>query len=94
MSPTTDRCQPDWGADYASVMPRKRKKKWHELTSAQQTAIIVAGVIEFVVTGIALNDLIHRSSTEVRGRKMLWGMAFVVQPIGPLAYLTVGRSKN
>ena len=58
-----------------------------------QQALIVSGraVVEVVVTSIALVDIARRPSSQVRGFKPLWLMSFVVQPVGPLAYLAVGR---
>jgi hypothetical protein len=37
-----------------------------------QGAIIAGGFAEMVVTTIALRDLIRRSSSKVRGPKLLW----------------------
>jgi len=72
-------------------MPGKNKKKWRDLTPVQQRTIVVAGVAELVMTSIALRDLAKRPSAQVRGPKPLWLLACFVQPVGPIAYLTVGR---
>ncbi len=67
------------------------KRQWSDLSPAQQRAIIVGGVVEVVVTALAVKDLIRRPSSELRGSKLMWLLSFVVQPFGPLGYFTVGR---
>ncbi len=67
------------------------KKRWSELSPGARTAIVVGGLAELVVTTHALRDLVRRPEALVRGRKALWFASFVVQPVGPLLYLGVGR---
>lgn len=67
------------------------KKSWSDLTSVQQQAIVAAAAVEAVITTVAMVDLARRPQAAVRGPKFLWLLTFVVQPIGPLAYLTRGR---
>jgi hypothetical protein len=67
------------------------KKKWSDLTPTQQRLIIVAGAAEAVLTTVALRDLGRRPASGVRGPQLLWRLACVVQPVGPIAYLVVGR---
>ena len=66
-------------------------KRWSNLTSGQQRAIIVGGAVEVVVTTLALKDLARRPASHVRGPKAGWVLSFVVQPFGPLAYFAIGR---
>jgi hypothetical protein len=67
------------------------KLTWSDLTPTQQRLIIVAGVAEVVLTTVAMRDLGRRPASTVRGPKLLWRLACVVQPVGPIAYLVVGR---
>jgi hypothetical protein len=67
------------------------KKKWADLSPRQQQAVIVGGVLEILLTAAAVNDLMRRPSSQVRGSKSLWVLSFVVQPFGPLAYFSMGR---
>jgi hypothetical protein len=67
------------------------KRRWGDLSSEQQKAILIGGAVEVVVTGLALRDLARRPSSEIRGSKASWALSFVVQPFGPLAYFAVGR---
>lgn len=68
-----------------------QKKKWSDLTAGQKRAISVAGVAEAILTVAALRDLARRPADQVRGRKLVWVLAFTVQPFGPLAYFLRGR---
>ena len=71
-----------------------QKKRWSELSPPAKRAIVIAGTVEVVVTGFALRDLIRRPAREVRGPKLLWVLAFLIQPFGPLAYFRVGRRRR
>lgn len=44
-----------------------------------------------VLTAAALVDLARGPAAEVRGRKWLWALGCFVQPVGPVAYLILGR---
>jgi len=68
-----------------------QKKTWADLTPVQRAAIIAGGTVELVVTAVALRDLARRPASMVRGPKLLWATTFVVQPFGPVGYLTLGR---
>ena len=69
------------------------KKRWRDLTRTQQTGLVVLGAVEVVLTVTALKDLARRPAAQVRGPKPLWALGCVVQPVGPVAYLTVGRRR-
>jgi hypothetical protein len=72
-------------------MARRNKKSWNDLTPTQRKVVVVAGMVELVLTAAATRDLKRRPRRLVRGPKPLWLMAFSVQPIGPLAYFLIGR---
>lgn len=67
------------------------KKQWSDLTPSQQRAILVGGAVELALTAAALRDLARRPAADVRGPKVMWVLAFFVQPFGPLAYFAKGR---
>jgi hypothetical protein len=69
----------------------KGKKQWSDLTSAQRKTAIVGGALELVLTVFATRDLRRRPADQIRGAKALWTLSFAVQPVGPIAYLLVGR---
>jgi hypothetical protein len=65
--------------------------KWSELSPKQQTALLTLASVEMALTATALVDLIRRPAEQVHGRKLLWGAALFVQPVGPIAYLWTHR---
>lgn len=52
---------------------------------------MVAGALEAAMTVAAWRDLSRRPDSQVRGSKRLWSFAVMVQPVGPVAYFTLGR---
>lgn len=70
-----------------------QRKRWSELSTPAKTAIVVGATVEVVMTTIALRDLVRRPAGEVRGPKVLWFLGVFVQPVGPIAYLRVGRRR-
>jgi Phospholipase_D-nuclease N-terminal len=70
------------------MTPRKR---WVDLSTTQRAAIVAAGAVEVALTAVALADLARRSPSGVRGPKALWALGCVIQPVGPIAYLALGR---
>jgi hypothetical protein len=69
----------------------KQKKTWSDFTTGQRAVIVAAGAVEVVLTTVALLDLARRPAAMVRGPKPLWLAGCVVQPVGPIAYLALGR---
>ena len=67
------------------------EKRWSDFSPAQRAAIVAVSIVEVVLTTVALVDLARRSSEQVRGGKALWALGCFVQPIGPIAYLAMGR---
>lgn len=67
------------------------KRRWSDLTGTQQKAIVVSAAVEAVLTTVALVDLSRRPAAQVRGPKPLWALGCFVQPVGPVAYLVLGR---
>lgn len=78
----------DTAADRTS---RRKKKRWSDFSPRQQAGIVFGAIAELIMTTIALRDLARRPRTYVRGSKLLWVVAFFVQPIGPIFYFLVGR---
>jgi hypothetical protein len=68
-----------------------QKKRWSELTTVQQAFLTATAAVELVLTAAALRDLATRPADDVRGPKAAWALACFVQPVGPVAYLTLGR---
>jgi len=71
--------------------PQRGKVRWSDLSPRAQTAIVLGGIAELVMTTIAVADLARRPSRQVRGSKLVWLATFVVQPFGPILYFLFGR---
>lgn len=67
-------------------------KKWSDLTGTQKALVLTGVAIEAALTATALIDLARRPATQVRGPKALWALGCAVQPVGPIAYLVLGRT--
>ena len=67
------------------------KKQWSDLTRTQQGLIVASAAVELALTAAALVDLARRPADQVRGPKPLWVFGCFFQPVGPLAYLVLGR---
>jgi hypothetical protein len=66
-------------------------QRWSDLTRTQQRLIIALAAVETALTATALVDLARRPGRQVRGPKQLWVLGCFVQPVGPIAYLALGR---
>ena len=66
-------------------------RTWSELSAGQQVAIGTLSAVELALTTAAMIDLIRRPADQVHGRKLVWGMALFVQPVGPIAYFWAHR---
>jgi hypothetical protein len=67
------------------------QRKWSDLPRWQRRSTVVLTPVEIVLTTMAAFDLARRPRGLVRGPKMLWWPAILVQPFGPVAYLAWGR---
>ena len=54
---------------------------------------MAGAAVEIVLTTTALVDLARRPADQVRGSKALWALGCFVQPVGPVAYLALGRRR-
>lgn len=73
---------------------RPQKKRWPDLSPSQRAAIVLAAIVELILTTVALQDLARRPRKEVRGWKPAWVLTCFVQPIGPILYFLVGRRRS
>ncbi|MGN6782785.1 MAG: PLD nuclease N-terminal domain-containing protein [Marmoricola sp.] len=72
-------------------MVGKQKRRWSDLSRTQRRLIIAGGAVESVITTMALRDLVRRPAAQVRGPRAAWALGCLVQPVGPVAYLLLGR---
>ncbi|GII63373.1 hypothetical protein Skr01_34580 [Sphaerisporangium krabiense] len=74
-------------------MDIKGDRRWKDFSPRQRAAILALASVELALTSTAVVDLWARPAEQVRGRKALWWLAVFVQPVGPIAYLTLGRRR-
>jgi hypothetical protein len=68
-----------------------QQRRWSELSPGQRAGLSALVAVEVALTTTALVDLARRPGTQVRGPKLAWALACFVQPVGPMAYLALGR---
>ncbi|MCP2247272.1 PLDc N-terminal domain-containing protein [Lentzea aerocolonigenes] len=66
-------------------------RRWRDLTEAQRRTLLTIGVVQVAMAGAAWTDLALRPREFVRGRKLWWALAILVNFAGPLAYFRWGR---
>jgi hypothetical protein len=71
----------------------KKKKRWSDLSPAQQKATIAAGTVQVSLCIAALVDIRRRPAEEINGRKPMWVALAFVNTLGPLAYFIFGRKR-
>ncbi len=70
-----------------------RKRSWSDLSPTSRAGVIALALAELVLTTVAMRDLKRRPRAQVRGPKWLWRLVAVVQPVGPIAYMVLGRRR-
>ncbi|HSK24158.1 MAG TPA: hypothetical protein VK906_13315 [Egicoccus sp.] len=66
-------------------------RRWNDLSTAQQRAIMVVGAITTAWQLAMLWDLSRRSADQLRGSKRAWVLASFARPVGQIAYYAWGR---
>ena len=69
----------------------KKKKSWKELPPAARIGTIVIGAAQLAFLTAAQRDLSRRPAEQIRGSKMFWRLATLVNFIGPGCYFAFGR---
>ena len=67
------------------------RKKWSDLTTAQQAVVLVAGSVQLALAATAWVDLATRDASEIDGSKVKWAAIIAVNFVGPLTYFAKGR---
>jgi hypothetical protein len=74
------------------VMENSRSpRRWKDLSTGQQRAIIAVGAITTIWQLAMLWDLSRRPAEQVRGSKRAWVLASFVRPVGQIVYYAWGR---
>jgi hypothetical protein len=72
-------------------MPQRPKPRWRDRSPASRCVLVVVALVQLALAGAAWTDLARRPAAEVRGPKWRWGLAVLVNFVGPLAYFRWGR---
>ncbi len=67
------------------------KHRWKDLSRGQRIAVGVVGAAQVTLTAAAYRDLLRRPAEQVNGTKVAWGIALLVNWVGPIAYFLDGR---
>ncbi|GEL46118.1 PLDc N-terminal domain-containing protein [Cellulomonas hominis] len=65
--------------------------RWSELSTSRKVGTVVVGLAQVTLTAVAYRDLARRPAEEVNGPKVAWGLAILVNWVGPITYLAKGR---
>ena len=71
-----------------------QRRRWSDLSPAQQTAVVTAGCVQVALATAAWIDLARRPRELVRGPKPVWAVAIAVNVVGPISYFAVGRRRS
>ncbi|MFF2317656.1 hypothetical protein ACFVTE_15470 [Arthrobacter sp. NPDC058097] len=69
----------------------KKKKSWKELPPAARIGTIVIGAAQLAFLTAAQRDLSRRPAEQIRGSKMFWRLATLINFVGPGCYFAFGR---
>lgn len=66
-------------------------RQWKELDSGRKVGIVLMSAAQLALAGAAYRDLMRRPADEIDGPKLAWGLALLVNWVGPIAYFLKGR---
>ncbi|MCB1838543.1 MAG: hypothetical protein KDH99_13100, partial [Alcanivoracaceae bacterium] len=70
-----------------------KKQKLSELSVPARIGIVVGGTLQVTFAFLAFWDLGHRTAAEIRGPRLAWVPAILVNWIGPAAYFLFARKR-
>lgn len=79
---------------YAKSMSGTIKQFNERLSPRQRAGIGLLAVIELGAKVAAARDIQRRPADQMRGSKLLWRLALLVNTFGPLSYFLWGRRSN
>ena len=69
------------------------RKQLSEISVPGRSGLVIVGTVQVVFAFLAFWDLAHRSADEVRGPRLAWVPAILVNWIGPAAYFLFGQKR-
>jgi len=70
------------------------RKRWEDLSLAQQRAIAILGVLQFTLLVAALVDIWRSPEEKIQGSRITWTLVSFVNFFGPVAYFLFGRKRD
>jgi hypothetical protein len=70
-----------------------KKKSWKELPPVARIGTVVIGAAQLAFLAAAQRDLSRRPAEQIRGSKMFWRLATLINFIGPGCYFAFGRKR-
>jgi hypothetical protein len=71
----------------------RQKRRWRDLSTRQQVAIVLLGIVQLTLAGAAWRDLARRAPEDLRGPKWFWAAFIACNWVGPISYFSVGRAR-
>ena len=65
-------------------------RRWADLSSKQQVAILTLASIQLSLAATAWTDLARRDADQINGSKGKWATIIAVNFVGPILYFTRG----
>ena len=69
------------------------RRRWSELSSRQQAAVLTLASVQLSLAATAWADLATRPAARVNGSKTRWAFIIAVNFVGPLAYFRWGHRR-
>ncbi|XAS68267.1 PLDc N-terminal domain-containing protein [Micrococcaceae bacterium Sec5.7] len=72
----------------------KKKKTWKELSPSARIGVVAVGVAQLAFLVAAQRDISRRTAEQIRGPKILWRLASLINFVGPGSYFIFGRKTS
>jgi hypothetical protein len=73
---------------------RQSRRYWSDLTASEKRIVVVSGVVQVTLLLAALNDILRRPATQIRGKKWVWMLVSFINFLGPISYFLFGRKRS
>ncbi len=70
------------------------RRRWRDLSSREQTAVLTLASVQLSLAATAWVDLARRPAAEVNGSKLRWALLIAINFVGPVAYFRWGRRRT
>jgi len=73
--------------------PRNRQRYWSDLTAVEKRIIILSSIVQMSLLVAALNDILRRPASQIKGKKWVWLLVSFINFFGPISYFLFGRKR-